>query len=133
MAENVTGLYCRTEYVIHSTLRMPYPTDRTFVRRRLLGGKELLGFIPVKNERQLFQEEFNLTNPNEGIFYHFEVEEERTVLSVELRRNGSEIILIDRREFNTDEGIRLRIPLNDLIHIGEENVQNVTLTCLPSY
>lgn len=132
-ANEIAGLDCSTEYIVHSVMRTPYNSSRVILRKSLLGGHAVLGFLPVNNEVKNYQEGFNLINHSDAITYDLDIQAGKSVLSIKVRSKESEVILIDRKEFMTREGIHLFVPLLDLVQMGETNVRYVVLTCLPSY
>jgi hypothetical protein len=132
-SDDLSGLNCTTDYTIHIETRNPYPTSRVIVRKNLLGGRSVLGYTPINSDVQNFKEEFNLTDSDEAIIYSFDVQEETSILSVKLKTNGKEVVLLDNRHFRTKEGFSGRISFFDLLQLGDQQTTNVVVTCLPAY
>jgi hypothetical protein len=132
-AEDLVGLNCRTDYVIHDVRRTPYETSRVIIRESLLGGRSILEYIPVNVYKMDLREAFSLTDNNESIIYSLEVQDETTFLSIKVKTHENEITLLRDYQFKTKEGFARVIPLLDMVKLGEIRATNVVLTCLPAY
>lgn len=132
-ADDLVGLNCSTNYVLHEVSRTPYDINRVVIRKSLLGGRSVLGYAPINNYVNDFREGLNLADDNEAITYSLYIQEETSVLSIKVKTNGNEVTLLNDYQFKTKEGFADRISLSHLIHFGTLHATHLVLTCLPAY
>ena len=132
-AADLSGLNCSTKYVLHEVSRTPYETDRIVIRKSLLGGRSVLGYIPMTDVVQNFRDEFNLDDPRETISYSFDVQAEKSFLSIKVMTNQMEVTLLDHYEFLTEEGFTEEVSLFEMIQIGTQRAVSVAVSCRPVY
>lgn len=132
-AEELTGLKCSTNYVLHEVSRAPYEINRVVLRKNLLGRTSVLGFTPIDNHMKDFMEEFNLADSREVIIYSLDVQADSSVLSMKVKTKDNEVALLDGYVFKTKSGFARQISLLDLIQQGTQQATNVFISCLPVF
>ena len=132
-ADELVGLNCSTEYVIHEVAKRPHKINRVITRSSLFSGIKVLGFTPIDHHIKSFGEGFNLDGTYKSITYLLDVQEETSTLSIKVKTNENEVTLLNNYQFKTKEGFTGPIHLSDMIKMGNQQVTNVFLTCLPTY
>lgn len=132
-ADELVGLNCSTEYVLHEVSKKPYKIHRVVIRKSLISGISILGFTPINHHVKNFGEGFNLDGNNKSITYNLDVQEETSSLSIKVKTNENEVTLLNNYQFRTKEGFTGPIYLSDMLQLGNEQATNVILTCLPAY
>jgi len=132
-ADEIAGLNCSTEYVMHEVSKRPHKIDRVVVRGSLISGINILGFTPINQHVKNYGEGFNLDGIERSINYSLDVQEKISTLSIKVQNNENEVVLLDKHQFKTKEGFTGSIYLSDMLQLGNQHASNVVVTCLPSY
>ncbi len=130
--DELAGLECRTDYIIHETSKWPR-FNRVVLRQGIVLEVNILGFIPIKNNITNFGEVFSFNGIKKEIIYLIESDTDVTSISVKVRNGDKFFNLLDNYQFKTKKGFTETIHLTELMKIENQHVTNVILTCLPAY